>query len=98
MNDNQIDNSDLDCDPEGRESDRFKAIHYDRLPLGKLSPELGTPDEWLGTAISHIKVQESEAYRTGATSITVSEATLALLVWDWEARAVNGIPWKGNVQ
>lgn len=98
MNIDNITDNFEECEIDPRESDRLKAIHIDHLPLGKLSPEMGSPAEWLGTAISHLKVQECEAMRRGEATVTVSEAALGLLMWDWEARAVGGKPWKGNVQ
>jgi hypothetical protein len=86
----------LDEQPGERECDRFKAIHTDHLPQDQLASDMGTPEEWLGTAISHLKVQDCEARRQGATVATVSTAALGLLMCDWEARAVGGKPWGGN--
>lgn len=84
-------------EPDPREADRFASIHDRHDDLNDLADELGTPEEWLGTAISHLKLAGCEARRDGLATVTVSLAALDLLMWDWEARAVGGAPWKGNL-
>jgi hypothetical protein len=77
-----------------RESDRFRAIHCDRKDLDELAAEIGTPDDWLWTAISHLKVQTSAAIHEGRQgTIEVSSSAVTLLIAKLEELLVGGRPW-----
>lgn len=85
-------------EPDLRSSDRLKAIHQDHANLDDLSAASGSPDEWLGTAISHLKVQTSDAVQTGSGTTTVSVAALHLVMMHLEALEMGGAAWKGNAR
>lgn len=76
-----------------RESNRLKAIHVDRAHLAELTPEMGTPDEWLWSALGHLKVQQDAAAQAGQTSVEVSDAALTLLMAKHEELLYGGSPW-----
>ena len=82
-------------DPE-RESARLQAIHFDRLELENLAADLGSPEEWLTTAVLHLKSQVCEGPGAMGGSITVSTAAVCLVLQRLEELEQNGAPWKGN--
>lgn len=73
-----------------RESDRIKAIHIDRISPSELSASMGTPEEWLASAISHCKVQFSEARNSG--TVEISSAALHLILMRIEQIDHDGQP------
>jgi hypothetical protein len=79
-----------------RSSDRLAALHQELRPLAALSPEIGTPAEWLSTAISHLKVQSSAGVEAKMNAVTVSLAALHLVMMHLEAIEHGGEPWQGN--
>lgn len=74
-----------------RESDRFKAVHVKHVALSAFAAELGTPDDWLITALGHLKVQLGSGDNGG--TVEVSSAALTLLIWKLEEVAFGGAPW-----
>lgn len=78
-----------------RSSNRFKAIQVEHRALDRLAAELGSPDDWLNSAIAHLKVQSSPPHRA-AGSTTVSVAALDLVLMRLE-HLEDGVPdWPGN--
>ncbi len=75
-------------DHEQRASDRIGAIHLRHLSLDAFTSELGTPDEWLGSAIDHAKVVMDCGSSDG--TVTVSEAALSLMVMKLEELLYDG--------
>lgn len=82
-------------DPQ-RESARLQAIHFDHLDLDELGAELGSPDEWLGTAILHLKAQICEGDPSMTGGVSVSIAALSLVLQRLEEIEQGGEPWQGN--
>ena len=62
------------------ESARLQAIHFDHRDLEELSAELGSPDEWLTTAILHLQVQicDGDPLMTGQVSVSIAAISLVL--------------------
>ena len=80
---------------ENLASDRMVAIHFAGQSVDELSTLFGTPAEWLGTAIGHLKAQMSNHERRDGF-VTVSFAALSLLMQRFEEIEHGGEPWKGN--
>lgn len=80
---------------ERRESERFEALHCQRLGLGQLSEALGTADEWLGAALLHVKCVQ---HPIDAGTVTISSAALSLLVWKLEEMLYSGTPWQPGMK
>lgn len=78
------------------ESARLQAIHFDHLDLEDLSAELGSPEEWLTTAILHLKAQicEGDPLMTGQVSVSI--AAVSLVLQQLEVLEQGGEPWQGN--
>lgn len=74
-----------------RESDRLQALHVDRLELDELSADLGSADEWLFSAMGHLKVAGCDD--PSAKTVTVSRAALSLLLWKVEELVYDGTAW-----
>ncbi len=79
-----------------RESARLQAIHFDRLDLEDLAAELGSPDEWLTTAVLHLKAQICEGDPGMTGSIPVSTAAICIVLQRLEELDEGGEPWRGN--
>jgi len=79
-----------------RESARLQAVHFEHLDLEELSADLGSPEEWLATAILHLKTQvcEGDLRMTGA--IPVSVAAVCLVLLRLEELDCGSEPWRGN--
>jgi hypothetical protein len=82
-------------DPE-RQSARLQALHFDHLDLEDLGAELGSPEEWLATAILHLKAQICEGDPLLTGSIPVSIAAVCLVLQRLEELEQGGEPWRGN--
>lgn len=80
-----------------RESARLQAIHFDNLELEDLAAEIGTPEEWLTTAILHLKTRTSEGLGAMSGSISVSTAAISLVLLRLDELEQGGEPWQGNV-
>lgn len=78
-----------------KESDRLQALHVDHLPLDELSLDLGTADEWLHSAMAHLKIAGCED--PFAKTVTVSSAALSLLIWKIEELTVGGVAWHPGI-
>lgn len=74
-------------------SERLKKMHFEGVTLNDLSASLGSPEEWLATAVIHLKIAECEQK---GPMITVSQAAVALLLYRVEQLEYGGEPWKGN--
>jgi len=78
-----------------RESDRLKAIQSGRSALDDLAADLGSPEEWLATAINHLKAETSDRRQRDGIAV-VSVAALNLVLIHLEAVECRGRPWSGN--
>lgn len=78
------------------ESARLQAIHFDHLDLEELSADLGSPREWLTTAILHLKAQicEGDPQMTGQVSVSI--AAISIVLQRLEEFEQDGEPWQGN--
>jgi len=74
-------------------SDRFTTLHYQGATLNELAASLGTPEQWLDSAMSHLKCAECEQH---GGMITVSSAAVGLLLYRIEQLEHGGQPWRGN--
>jgi hypothetical protein len=79
-----------------RESARLKALHFDRAELEELGADIGTPEEWLSTAILHLKAQVSEGVGALSGSVSVSIAAVSLVLMRLEELDHGGEPWTGS--
>ncbi|WP_159981886.1 MULTISPECIES: hypothetical protein [unclassified Novosphingobium] len=73
-------------------SDRFATLRKGAT-LNELAADLGTPEDWLHSAMEHLKLAECEQ-RGGL--ITVSSAAVGLLLYRIEQLEHGGEPWTGN--
>ena len=73
-------------------SDRFKTLR-DGATLNELAASMGTPEDWLHSAMEHLKLAQCEQ-RGGM--VTVSSAAVGLLLYRLEQLEHGGEPWKGN--
>lgn len=73
-------------------SDRFKTLR-EGATLNDLAASLGTPEDWLHSAMEHLKLAECE---NPGGMITVSSAAVGLLLYRIEQLEHGGEPWKGN--
>jgi len=80
----------------GRESDRLQAIHSDHLDLDNLAATLGSPEEWLTTAILHLKSQVSEGNGIASGVMPMSTAAVSLVLYRLEELEQRGVPWQGH--
>lgn len=78
------------------EADRFEHFHSKHTRLDNLPASLGTPDQWLATAVSHLKERTCAAARAGVGSVEMTASAVELLMWHVEAIEQGGTPWKGN--
>jgi hypothetical protein len=60
------------CDPG-----RFDALHHGDADVNRLAYDLGSPDEWLASAIEHLKTASS---RATTSHVRVSSAALHLVL------------------
>jgi hypothetical protein len=79
-----------------RESARLQAIHFDQLEIEDLAADLGTPEEWLTTAILHLKDRTCAAAGAMTGSVSVSAAAISLVLLRLEELEQGGEPWQGN--
>lgn len=73
-------------------SDRFATLRKGAT-LNELAASMGTPEDWLHSAMEHLKLAGCE--QRGGT-ITVSSAAVDLLLYRIEQLEHGGEPWKGN--
>ncbi|MYL97924.1 hypothetical protein GR702_09085 [Novosphingobium sp. FGD1] len=73
-------------------SDRFATLRKGAT-LNELAASMGTPEDWLHSAMEHLKLAGCEQ-RGG--QITVSSAAIDLLLYRIEQLEHGGEPWKGN--
>lgn len=71
------------------ESDRLQVLHHDRAALFDLSEDLGSPDEWLHSATSHLRLQCSGTGWDGGT-IEVSRTAISLVLMKLEELLCEG--------
>ena len=76
-----------------REAERLKRIDYAFLSTNGLDAALGTPAEWLVTALLHLKVKTSGQPRG---TVEVSAAAIHLLIMRLEELEHGGEPWRGG--
>jgi len=95
MTDNVIPFEPAQRDRDELASHRFKALYLEARALDQLPPELGTPEEWLTSAIAYLKAEMSKPDYNGRT-LTVSGPAVELLIWHIEALENGGTPWGGN--
>ena len=76
-----------------REARRLQAVHCNRALLDQLAAELGSPAEWLATAIVHLKVQ-TNGINDG--TVDVSAAAVHLVLMHLEVVEHGGAPWRGG--
>jgi hypothetical protein len=81
--------------PDERASARLFALHFQRAQLADLSADIGTPDEWLGAAINHLKGQASGPERAMGTA-RVSVAAIDLVMMKVEELLHGGPAWPGG--
>ena len=74
-------------------SDRFTTLRKGAT-LNELAASMGTPEDWIHSAMEHLKLAGCE--QRGGT-ITVSSAAVGLLLYRIEQLEHGGEPWKGNV-
>lgn len=82
-----------DAEADQNSSSRLQQLHYQGATLDELSSSIGTPEEWLASAMGHLKCAVSEQ-RTGI--VRVASAAVDLLIWRIEELEHGGEPWKGN--
>jgi hypothetical protein len=58
-------------------SSRYVALRDGAADVNRLAEELGSPDEWLATAIDHLKVRSS-GVTEGSVSVSVAALYLVL--------------------
>ena len=66
----------------------FTEIHVNAPDLDAFVASLGTPDEWLGAAMQHVKVALPSGHSAG--TVTVSAAALSLMMMKLEELLYDG--------
>lgn len=72
---------------------RLARLREEGPPLDQLTSSLGTADEWLTSAIEHLKASHSE--QVGGF-VRVSSAAVSLVLFRLEQLEQGGEPWGGN--
>lgn len=76
--------------PTQAESDRFKAIHVDHLAVDEIPESLGDFEDWLDSALWHLRVQ----YENGPGTIEVARSAISLILYKFEEMAVGRLGFK----
>lgn len=77
--------------PDGRAGSRLYTMHHNHPALFELSEDLGSPDDWLHTAMQHMSLQSPGTGWKGGT-VEVSKAAVSLVIMKLEELLLEGPP------